>query len=174
VPSRKEDSHHSTLSEVNEFLVQLNNCASRGVYVLAMTNNINMIDGAVLRKGRIDEVIYVPEPDYEARREMFRLELDKCTLKENDIDFDKLADMTRGYTSSDITFIVKESSREAFRLAIETENLVNVDQSLLEKIIQQTSPSISEKDIKHYESMRDEFINKKKQIDIRPRIGFAV
>lgn len=174
VPSRKEDSHHSTLSEVNEFLVQLNNCALRGVYVLAMTNNINMIDGAVLRKGRIDEVIYVPEPDYEARREMFRLELDKCTLKGNDINFDKLADMTSGYTSSDIAFIVKEASREAFRLAIKTENLVNVDQSLLEKIIQQTSPSISEKDIKHYESMRDEFINKKKQIDIRPRVGFAV
>ncbi len=174
VPTRKEDTNHNYLTEINEFLVQLNNCASRGIYVLAMTNNINMIDSAVMRKGRIDEVIYVPEPDNEARSEMFRIELKKCDLVSENIDFDKLSDMTRGYTSSDISYIVMEASREAFRSAIEIDGWVDVDQSLLERIIQQTSPSISEKDIKHYESMRDEFVNKKKQIDIRPRIGFAV
>ena len=174
VPTRKEDTNHNYLTEINEFLVQLNNCASRGIYVLAMTNNINMIDSAVMRKGRIDEVIYVPEPDNEARSEMFRIELKKCDLVSENIDFDKLSDMTRGYTSSDISYIVMEASREAFRSAIEIDGWVEVDQSLLEKIIQRTSPSISEKDIKHYESMRDEFVNKKQQIDIRPRIGFAV
>ena len=174
VPTRTEDTNHNYLTEINEFLVQLNNCASRGIYVLAMTNNINMIDSAVMRKGRIDEVIYVPEPDTEARSEMFRIELKKCDLVSENIDFDKLSDMTRGYTSSDISYIVMEASREAFRSAIEIDGWVEVDQSLLERIIQQTSPSISEKDIKHYESMRDEFVNKKKQIEIRPRIGFAV
>jgi SpoVK/Ycf46/Vps4 family AAA+-type ATPase len=105
---------------------------------------------------------------------MFRIELKKCDLVSENIDFDKLSDMTRGYTSSDISYIVMEASREAFRSAIEIDGWVDVDQSLLERIIQQTSPSISEKDIKHYESMRDEFVNKKQQIDIRPRIGFAV
>ena len=174
VPSRQEETSHSYLTEVNEFLVQLNNCASRGVYVLAMTNNINKIDGAIMRKGRIDEVIYVPEPDGVARREMFRIELEKCNLVSENIDFDKLSDMTHGYTSSDISYIVMEASREAFCSAVEFDNLVDITQELLEKIICKTSPSISEKDIKHYERMRDEFVNKKNSINCRPRIGFVV
>ena len=174
VPSRQEETSHSYLTEVNEFLVQLNNCASRGVYVLAMTNNINKIDGAIMRKGRIDEVIYVPEPDGVARREMFRIELEKCNLVSENIDFDKLSDMTQGYTSSDISYIVMEASREAFCSAVEFDNLVDITQELLEKIICKTSPSISEKDIKHYERMRDEFVNKKNSINCRPRIGFVV
>ena len=174
VPSRDEESSHHSLNEVNEFLVQLNNCASRGVYVLAMTNNINLIDRAVLRKGRIDEVVYVPEPDAESRCEIFKINLAKNDMAAENIDLQRLSDMTRGYTSSDIAYIVMEASREAFRSAIEIDGWVDVDQLLLERIIQQTSPSISEKDIKHYESMRDEFVNKKKQIEVRPRIGFAV
>ena len=174
VPSRKEDVNHNIQREVNEFLVQLNNCASRGVYVLAMTNNINMIDTAVLRKGRIDEVIYVSEPDDEARKEIFALELAKCEMASKGVDLMHLADITKGYTSSDIAYIVMEASREAFRSAIEGDSMVEVDQALLEKVISRTSPSISAKELKHYEEMRNEFINKKKQIEMRPRIGFAV
>lgn len=174
VPLRKDDVNHNSLNEVNEFLVQLNNCASRGVYVLAMTNNIHLIDKAILRKGRIDEVIYVPEPDDVARREMFKLELAKCVMSDSNIDLQRLADLTKGYTSSDIAYIVKEASREAFRRAIETESQIKVDQKSIEDVLKQTPPSISPNDLKRYESMRDEFIEKKKQIDIRPRIGFAV
>jgi transitional endoplasmic reticulum ATPase len=174
VPSRDVDTSHSSLTEVNEFLVQLNNCASRGVYVLAMTNNINMIDGAVLRKGRIDEVIYVPEPDSVARREMFRLALEKCAMASKCVDCEKLSSLTEGYTSSDIAYIVIEASREAFHRAVEADAMVEVDQEVLEAVIKRTSPSVSPKDLKRYESMRDEFVNKKKQLDIRPRIGFAV
>lgn len=174
VPSRDGDTSHSSLTEVNEFLVQLNNCASRGVYVLAMTNNINMIDGAVLRKGRIDEVIYVPEPDNVARREMFRLALEKCAMASKSVDCEKLSSLTEGYTSSDIAYIVIEASREAFHRAVEADAMVEVDQEVLEAVIKRTSPSVSPKDLKRYESMRDEFVNKKKQLDIRPRIGFAV
>ena len=84
VPTRDDDMSHTYMTEVNEFLVQLNNCASRGVYVLAMTNNIDRIDGAMLRKGRIDEVIYVPLPDEDARREMFNLGLSKCEMATDD------------------------------------------------------------------------------------------
>lgn len=174
VPSRNEESHHSTVSEVNEFLVQLNNCASRGIYVLAMTNNINLIDTAVLRKGRIDEVIYVSEPDIAAREEIFELELTKCEMAGANLNLQHLADITRGYTSSDIAYIVMEASREAFRQSIEIDDLVEVDQTIIEKVISRTSPSISPKELKYYEDMRKEFIDKKKQLEIRPRIGFAV
>ena len=174
VPARTEDTSHHYLTEVNEFLVQLNNCASRGVYVLAMTNNINLIDKAVLRKGRIDEVIYVPEPDLEARIEMFKLNLAKCDMAAENIDLQRLADMTKGYSSSDIAYIILEASRVAFRESIEIDDWVEVTQENIEAVIKRTASSISSSDLRHYENMRDEFVTKKKQIEIRPRIGFAV
>ena len=139
-----------------------------------MTNNINLIDTAVLRKGRIDEVIYVSEPDIAARKEIFELELTKCEMAGANLNLQHLADITRGYTSSDIAYIVMEASREAFRQSIEIDDLVEVDQTIIEKVISRTSPSISPKELKYYEDMRKEFIDKKKQLEIRPRIGFAV
>ena len=92
----------------------------------------------------------------------------------DNIDLQRLSDMTRGYTSSDIAYIVMEALREAFRASIEIDDWVNVTQESLEAVIKRTSPSISSSDLKRYENMRDEFVNKKKQIEIRPRIGFAV
>jgi hypothetical protein len=67
-----------------------------------------------------------------------------------------------------------EASREAFMQSIEIDDIVQVDQNIIETVIKRTSPSISPKELKHYEDMRNEFINKKKQLEIRPRIGFAV
>ena len=71
-------------------------------------------------------------------------------------------------------YIVMEALREAFRAAVEIDDWVKITQEDIEAVIKRTSPSISSSDLKHYENMRDEFVNKKKQIEIRPRIGFAV
>ena len=62
-------------SEVNEFLCMLNHASDKGVYVLAATNHPERIDKAVLRTGRIDELVYVDMPDHEARKSLFALEL---------------------------------------------------------------------------------------------------
>ena len=63
VPRRSNDDRNYQNGEVNEFLCMLNNAADRGVYVLAATNHPERIDKAVLRTGRIDEMIYVDMPD---------------------------------------------------------------------------------------------------------------
>lgn len=60
-------------SEVNEFLCMLNHASDKGVYVLAATNHPECIDKAVLRTGRIDELVYVDMPDHEARKSLFAL-----------------------------------------------------------------------------------------------------
>ena len=59
VPKRSNDDRNYQNGETNEFLCMLNNAASKGVYVLAATNHPERIDKAVLRTGRIDEMIYV-------------------------------------------------------------------------------------------------------------------
>ena len=101
VPARSmTENSPNQANEVNEFLVQLNNCAERGIYVLAMTNRPDMIDRAVLRKGRIDELIYVPLPDREARKGVFSIGLDG-RICSGDIDCDRLK-YSRPYLAEDL------------------------------------------------------------------------
>lgn len=109
VPVRGAHGSEYAAEEVNEFLAQLNNCAKRGIFVIGTTNRKDMIDPAVLRKGRLDLQILIPEPDFETRKVMFRKHLRNRPLSD-DIDYDKLAEMTNRYASSDIAYIVNEAA----------------------------------------------------------------
>ena len=57
--------------QVNEFLVQLNNCSERGLLVVGATNRLDSIDSAVSRPGRIDKRVFIGLPDVEAGAELF-------------------------------------------------------------------------------------------------------
>lgn len=112
VPSRGSDSARHRADEINEFLSQLNNCSARGIFVIGTTNRMDMIDPAILRKGRMDLKYEIPAPDAETRRAMFALYLKGRPLSD-DIDLQRLTDLTEGYASSDIAFIVNESAMVA-------------------------------------------------------------
>ena len=175
VPKRSDsDASQAYNGEVNEFLCMLNNASERGIYVLAATNHPERIDKAVLRTGRIDELIYVDMPDMDARESLFRLTLAKLPVSD-DIDYKKLASMTEGYNCSDIDYIVKLASRKMFNATIKNEDKCyqKITQYLLEETISRKSPSVSQKDIKEYERVRNEFSPKdEKKKDVR--IGFHV
>lgn len=161
--------HHS--GEVAEFLTQLNDLAKDHVYVIAATNHPEHIDRAILRSGRIDSIIYVPLPDKEARRELFELEL-RHRPKSADIEYDKLADLTKDYTASDITNIVKSAAREVFGQADnKVISPIPIDMVTIEKIISETPSSVSESDIRFYERLQSEFSPNNKN-GKRVKIGF--
>lgn len=130
---RREAEHKS--EEINEFLTQLNNCAERGIFVIGTTNRPDIIDPAVLRKGRFDLHFEIPAPDLETRAAMFLIHLARRPL-DNDIDTARLADMTDGYAASDIAFIVNEAAMKA-ALADEA-----IAQKHLEETISHTRPSL--------------------------------
>lgn len=175
VPKRSDnDANQSYNGEVNEFLCMLNNANERGIYVLAATNHPERIDKAVLRTGRIDEMIYVDMPDAEARENLFRLSLSRRPVAE-DLDYGRLAALTEGYNCSDIDYIVKSASRAMFNASIKQTgcDYEKISQLLLEETIARKSPSVSAKDIREYERVRSEFSPKdKKKKDVR--IGFHV
>ena len=109
VPTRGSEAARHRPEEVNEFLSQLNNCARRGIFVIGTTNRIDMIDPAILRKGRLDLQIEIPAPDHQTRRLMFAHHLKGRPLAD-DIDLDRLAALTNGYASSDIAFIANDAA----------------------------------------------------------------
>lgn len=113
VPRRDRDDfagkHQGT--EVNEFLAQLNECASRGILVVGATNQADKIDQAVLRPGRLDKKILVPPPDEEARRDLFDLEMK--SRPQVGMDWDTLAQWSDGHTCAEIADVVNDAARRA-------------------------------------------------------------
>ena len=144
-------------NEVNEFLCMLNNTSDRGIYVVAATNHPERIDKAVLRTGRIDEIIYIDMPDKQARKSLFSLALSKLPSYE-DINTDHLAELTEGYNCSDISYIVKSAARKMFNDTIKerTGAYQLISQVLLEKTIAGRRPSVSGRDLREYERVRSE------------------
>lgn len=164
VPRRDNINNSSHSGEVNEFLSQLNNCGKDGVFVIASTNRPDMIDPAILRTGRIDYMVYVPLPDVKARAEIFRLAL-KNKPSEDNIDCKYLADNTEGYLASDLTAIVNEAARAAFR------QKVKISMSMLKSALSSRKPSLTKDDVAQYDNIRQKF-ESQKQEEERRKIGF--
>lgn len=168
VPKRGVNNDNNQANEVAEFLTRLNNCAEKNVFVVATTNRIDAIDPAITRKGRMDEIIYVGLPDDEARRELFEIELLK--RPHENIETTRIVELTKGYSSSDISFIVKECARCSFEESIKAKHLIKINQALLEKTIAETRPSVTYEELRQFERTKESFSHCQKQE--RHRIGY--
>lgn len=151
VPKREELSGFAETKkeEINEFLIQLNNAGASRILVVGATNRPHMIDTAILRSGRMDKRIFVGPPDFEARRDMFRICLSGRPY-DKDIDFEKLAKMTENYVGSDIELIVTEAARAAVS---QDKNMV--DEKMLVEAVNKFTPSVTPEEIKYYSQFGD-------------------
>ncbi|MBP1925686.1 cell division protease FtsH [Sedimentibacter acidaminivorans] len=85
-----------------------------GIVVVAATNRIDTLDSALLRPGRFDRQIEIMLPDRDARKDILKLYMDKRNCEEN-IDIDKLADLTVYFSGAMIENLVNEASLIAIR-----------------------------------------------------------
>lgn len=147
----KRTSAHSTVMQrvVPQFLAEMDGIDSRNdnILIIAATNIPWNLDPAALRPGRFDFKLYVPPPDFEARKKIFQLNLNVPTEY---VDFDLLAELTRGYSGADIKLICDEVKRMMFRKEIEGKEELLRTEHILE-ILPQIKPSIDEKMLKRYE-----------------------
>lgn len=165
VPNRSKINNSSESGEVNEFLSQMNNCGKDRIFVIASSNRPDLIDPAILRKGRMDKVIFIPVPDKEARQGIFKIHM-KDRPASDDIDYARLAEMTENFVASDIAYIVNDAATRAF------EDDVDITQSLLEEVIKENNPSVSSSDLQSYEQMRKKMESSGVEPE-RRRIGFV-
>jgi transitional endoplasmic reticulum ATPase len=137
IPNRKnlQESTGYKEEEIDEFLVQLNDAADNRILVVGATNYIERLDPAAIRPGRFDKKIYVPPPDFDARRSLFKIGLSNRPYDKH-IDFEHLATITEGFTCADIIEDVVESSARA--AANLNKNLI--DQALIENEITRIKP----------------------------------
>jgi transitional endoplasmic reticulum ATPase len=142
VPRRGMRSADSGVSErvLSQLLTEMDGItALEDVVVVAATNRPDIIDRAILRPGRFDRLIYVPEPDDQARREIFEIYTKGMPL-DTAIDLEALTKTTRGYSGADIEALCREAALNALREDISTK-LVSVND--FTKAKSKIGPSIS-------------------------------
>ncbi len=116
-PVRGSSAGDSQVTErvISQFLTELDGLEElRNVVVIAATNRPDIIDQALLRPGRFDRLLYVPPPDFEARKQIFRIRTKKTPLDE-DVELDDLARRTEGYTGADIASVCNTAMMSALR-----------------------------------------------------------
>jgi len=118
---------------------------------IGATNEPWSIDHAALRPGRFDEKIYVPPPDLPARIKLFQLNL-KGRLRATDIDPNKLAELTEGYSGADIKQVCLKAALIPFREVIRGNVERGINMADLQKVLEVVKPSISRAIIEKYES----------------------
>uniref|UniRef100_A0ACD5WW48 Uncharacterized protein n=1 Tax=Avena sativa TaxID=4498 RepID=A0ACD5WW48_AVESA len=104
---------------LNQLLTEMDGMnAKKTVFIIGATNRPDIIDSALLRPGRLDQLIYIPLPDEASRHQIFKACLRKSPVAK-DVDLGALARFTAGFSGADITEICQRACKYAIREDIE-------------------------------------------------------
>jgi transitional endoplasmic reticulum ATPase len=104
---------------LNQILTEMDGMnTKKNVFIIGATNRPNQIDSALLRPGRLDQLIYIPLPDEPSRLSIFTAALSKSVAPEVDLAF--LAN-THGFSGADITEICQRAAKLAIRESIDSD-----------------------------------------------------
>jgi len=92
--------------------------AKKNVFIIGATNRPDIIDTALMRPGRLDQLIYIPMPDFESRLSILRATLRKSPVSK-EVDLSYLASQTDKFTGADLTEICQSACKLAIREEIE-------------------------------------------------------
>ncbi|MFP4144115.1 MAG: CDC48 family AAA ATPase [Phycisphaeraceae bacterium] len=152
---------------VNTLLAEMDGLQDlQGVVVLGATNRPTLLDPALRRPGRFDELVYVGVPEAPGRLKILKIHTRDMPLG-SDVDLEALAQRTDGYTGADLEDLVRRAGLHALR-----ENLksTEVPMRLFEAAIKETRASVTPEMTREYEEMLRTL--KQESPDGRP-FGFA-
>ncbi|XP_034452990.1 transitional endoplasmic reticulum ATPase isoform X2 [Hippoglossus hippoglossus] len=106
---------------INQILTEMDGMSDKkNVFIIGATNRPDIIDSAILRPGRLDQLIYIPLPDKPSRSAILNANLRKSPIA-RDVDLALLSDITDGFSGADLTEICQRACKLAIREAIEAE-----------------------------------------------------
>jgi transitional endoplasmic reticulum ATPase len=94
--------------------------AKKNLFFIGATNRPDILDEALIRPGRLDQLIYIPLPDKGSRVNVVKAVLRKTPIAPN-VSFDFLAELTEGFTGADITELCQRATKAAIRESIEAD-----------------------------------------------------
>jgi len=161
---------------VNQLLTEMDGMSSKkSVFIIGATNRPDIIDPALMRPGRLDQLMYIPLPDFESRLSIIKAVLRKSPVSK-DVDLQYLCTKTEGFSGADLTEICQRATQVAIRESIEAEaervergeNSMETDQpdpvpeitrKHFAEAMKYARRSVSEADIRKYEMFSQTLVN---------------
>ena len=109
------------------------------IVIIAATNRPDIVDPAILRPGRFDRLIYVPEPKEKGRLQIVKIYTKDMPLADN-VDLTRLASLTKNYSGADIEALCREAAMNALRNDVNTEKVTLED---FQEAMKRIGPSVS-------------------------------
>lgn len=94
--------------------------AKKNLFFIGATNRPEILDEALIRPGRLDQLIYIPLPDYVARVGIIKAVLRKSPVAPN-VNIDFLAQQCEGFSGADMTELCQRATKAAIRESIAAE-----------------------------------------------------
>jgi transitional endoplasmic reticulum ATPase len=152
---------------VNTILAEMDGLEElQSVVVIGATNRPTLIDPALLRPGRFDELIYVPVPDETGRRRILGIHTAKMPLAD-DVDLDRLAGQTERFTGADLEDLVRRAGLFALRQSLSVDK---VTQAHFDSALGDTRASVTPEMEREYEQIQAQLKQRAMQVD---PIGFV-
>lgn len=166
-PRRGHDSTGVTDRVVNQLLTELDGVKSlEGVFVLGATSRPDLLDPALLRSGRIDRIVQCKMPNAQERVKIIESICKNLTMAK-DIKVNLIAKKTNNFTGADLKSLLTTANMMAIEEFIQanSNNLSEFDRVLIEnkhvlQALEDTKPSLNERDLKKYEKLYENFVTK--------------
>jgi len=106
---------------INQILTEMDGMnAKKNVFIIGATNRPDILDSAIMRPGRLDQLIYIPLPDKASRVAILKAAFRKSPLAP-DVDLEAIAAATHGFSGADISAIAQRACKLAIRESIARE-----------------------------------------------------
>jgi len=119
---------HVTENVVSQILTEIDGLEElHNVLIIGATNRLDIVDEALLRPGRFDRIIEVPNPDAKGRKHIFEIHTKKKPLESN-LDITKLVEITDGFSGAEIAAIANRAALAALKRYVEgkSENIKEI------------------------------------------------
>jgi transitional endoplasmic reticulum ATPase len=123
----------------------------QNVVVIGATNRPTLIDPALLRPGRFDELIYVGTPDTAGRRRILAIHTRNMPLAD-DVDLEKIAHRTDRFTGADLEDLVRRAGLTALRRGLDTGKVTMAD---FEVALSETRASVTPEMLEEYDRIQE-------------------
>jgi transitional endoplasmic reticulum ATPase len=135
---------------MNQLLTEIDGVGvKKNLFFIGATNRPDILDEALLRPGRLDQLIYIPLPDMPSRLSILKANLRKSPLSK-DIDLNFIANITEGFSGADLTEICQRAAKAAIRESIQADAKIKAMKELNPdyQVAQDPVPEITRK---HFE-----------------------
>lgn len=138
---------------LSQLLTEMEESGSAKVVVIGITNRPDLLDHSLLRPGRLEPVLFVPQPDEKGRLEIIKILTEKMPLSD-DVNLEEISVSTQNYTGADLVALCREAGVHAMQ-----NNSAKIGSSDFSAALKKIKPSITKEVDQWYTAIRETISN---------------